>query len=194
MKKSVISLMFVLLLCSGAYAASDDVYVRKDVFEVEMRGINAKLDNIFSELKVLESELKAQGEEIKALTRAVAVLSERLDGVEKRLDTKIDGVHQSLSSKIDEVDKRLTAKIDEGDRRLDARIDAVNSNLNSRMSDLLNVLYFGLVLFAAVLILPFFSKWWEAREARKQASNPPFTLDDVKRLIAEAKLGATPQA
>ena len=141
MKKIFLTLCLVLSLCSCSYgASSDDIYVRKDVFEVEMRNVNLKLDNVLA-------KLDQQGEEIKALAQSVAVLSERVDGNYK--------------------------------------------NLDARMNDLRNGLYLGLVLFAAVLLLPFFNKWWEAREEKRQVAVPTFTLDDVKRLIAEAKLGTT---
>ena len=150
MKKIILSLLFVLSLCTCSYGAvSEDVYVRKDVWEVEMKNINLKLDGILAELKAQREELKAQREEIKTLAQSVAVLAERVDGNYKNLDT--------------------------------------------RMNDLRNGLYLGLVLFAAVLMLPFFNKWWEAREEKRQAAVPRFTLEDVKRLIAEAKLGGMPQ-
>ncbi|MBR2207223.1 MAG: hypothetical protein IJ859_00265 [Synergistaceae bacterium] len=141
MKKIFLTLCLVLSLCSYSYgAASDDIYVRKDVFEVEMRNVNLKLDNVLA-------KLNQQGEEIKALAQSVAVLSERVDGNYK--------------------------------------------NLDARMNDLRNGLYLGLVLFAAVLLLTFFNKWWEVLDEKRQAAVPTFTLDDVKRLIAEAKLGTT---
>ena len=157
MKKIILMMIFIAVFCSCSYGvANDDVYVRKDVFEVEMKNINLKLDGILSELKAQREELKAQreelkahGEEIKTLAKSVAVLAERVDGNYK--------------------------------------------NLDARMNDLRNGLYLGLVLFAAVLILPFFNKWWDAKEERKQAPAQTFTLDDVKRLIAEAKLGGMPR-
>ena len=143
MKKIILTVIFIAMLSSCSYGAvSDDVYVRKDVFEVEMKNINLKLDNVLE-------ELKSQKQEIIALNKSVAVLSERVDGNYK--------------------------------------------NLDARMNDLRNGLYLGLVLFAAVLLLPFFNKWWDTTEGKKQAPVPAFTLDDVKRLIAEAKLGAMPQ-
>ena len=151
MKKIILTVIFMAMLCPCSYgAASDDVYVRKDVFEVEMKNINLKLDGILAELKAQREELKSQRQEIISLNQSVAVLAERVDGNYK--------------------------------------------NLDARMNDLRNGLYLGLVLFAAVLLLPFFNKWWEAREEKRQAAARSFTLDDVRRLIAEAKLGTMPQA
>ena len=53
MKKMIVMLSIVLLvLATECYGAvSDDVYVRKDVFEVYMQNINAKFDMIMEELK-----------------------------------------------------------------------------------------------------------------------------------------------
>ena len=52
-------------------------------------------------------------------------------------------------------------------------------------------LYYLLVLLAALIVLPYVNKWLEGREIKRQ---PSVTLEDVKRLIAEAKLGGVPQA
>ncbi|MBR0074260.1 MAG: hypothetical protein IJP96_00715, partial [Synergistaceae bacterium] len=92
-------------------------------------------------------------------------LFERFHGEIKALSEKIDGVEKTLSEKIDGVDKTLSRRID---------------GLEKRIEDTNNFLYYLLVLFGAMLILPFVNKWWENR---KESS---FTLDDVKKLIADA--------
>ena len=149
-------MIFVVWVCSCSYGAvSDDIYVRKDVFEVEMKNINSKLDNILN-------ELASQRKEINTLTQSVAVLSERVDGNFVTLSERIDGNFATLSGRIDGLEKR---------------IDRTNT-----------FLYYLLVLIGAMMVLPFFNKWWESREEKKQAAAPTITLDDVKRLIAEAKL------
>ena len=103
-------------------------------------------------------------------------LFERFHGEIKALSEKIDGVEKTLSEKIDGVDKTLSEKIDGVDKTLSRRIDG----LEKRIEDTNNFLYYLLVLFGAMLILPFVNKWWENR---KESS---FTLDDVKKLIADA--------
>ena len=156
MKKIILTMIFVVWVCSCSYGAvSDDIYVRKDVFEVEMKNINSKLDNILN-------ELASQRKEINTLTQSVAVLSERVDGNFVTLSERIDGNFATLSGRIDGLEKR---------------IDTTNT-----------FLYYLLVLIGAMMVLPFFNKWWESREEKKQAAAPTITLDDVKRLIAEAKL------
>ncbi|MBR0233687.1 MAG: hypothetical protein IJQ47_06535 [Synergistaceae bacterium] len=150
MKKIILTIMFVILMCSCSYGAtSDDSYVRKDVFEVEMKNINYTLEKILT-------KLDAQEKSINSLASAVAVLSERVDVNFATLSGRIDG--------------------------LEKRMDTTNT-----------FLYYLLVLIGAMMILPFFNKWWESREAKKHAAAQTFTLEDVKRLIAEAKLGEMTQ-
>lgn len=80
MKKIFLAVLFTALLSSastGAVSEDMSVYVRKDVFDVEMKNINMKLDNILT-------ELKEQRKEINELNQSFAVLSVRMNGVEKQ--------------------------------------------------------------------------------------------------------------
>ena len=138
MKKVFAAIFLILIFSSVSYgAASEDknVYVRQDVFEIEMKNIHSTLEKILN-------KLDAQEKSINALTNAVAVSSARIDGIEKRMDT-----------------------------------------MNT-------FLYYLLVLLAALIVLPYVNKWLEGREIKKQSS---ITLEDVKRLIEEARLNAVPQ-
>ena len=140
MRKFFATIFLLLILSSVSYAAvSEDanmnVYVRQDIFEIEMKNIHSTLEKILN-------KLDAQEKSINALTNAVAVSSARIDGIEKRMDT-----------------------------------------MNT-------FLYYLLVLLAALIVLPYVNKWLEGREVKKQQS---ITLEDVKRLIAEAKLSGVPQ-
>ena len=140
MRKFFATIFLLLILSSVSYAAvSEDanmnVYVRQDIFEIEMKNIHSTLEKILN-------KLDAQEKSINALTNAVAVSSARIDGIEKRMDT-----------------------------------------MNT-------FLYYLLVLLAALIVLPYVNKWLEGREIKKQQS---ITLEDVKRLIAEAKLSGVPQ-
>ena len=80
MKKIFVALMMLILTGTASFGAvSDDIYVRKDVFD-------AKIESLFNRL---------HGE--------IQVLSEKIDALDKR----IDSVNASLSGKIDSVDKRI---------------------------------------------------------------------------------------
>ena len=178
MKKIILTMIFVVWVCSCSYGAvSDDIYVRKDVFEVEMKNINSKLDNILN-------ELASQRKEINTLTQSVAVLSERVDGNFVTLSERIDGNFATLSGRIDGNFATLSGRIDGNFATLSGRIDGLEKRIDTTNT----FLYYLLVLIGAMMVLPFFNKWWESREEKKQAAAPTITLDDVKRLIAEAKL------
>ena len=141
MKKILLAVLCLSIL-SPAYGASEDVYVRQDVFD-------AKMEALFSRL---HGEIEALGNKING----------RID----TLSARMDGNFMALSNRIDGLEKRV--------------------------EDTHNFLYYLLVVFAAIVLLPYINKWWEERKERKEAAQPSITLDDVKRLIAEAKL-STPQ-
>ena len=104
MKKIIILIMLLLMMSSESFGAvSDDVYVRKDVFDVHMQSINAKLD-------MMLEEMKAQRQDINDLKKTVSVMSARIDRnfdtLSARidgLDKRIDGVNISLSTRIDDL-------------------------------------------------------------------------------------------
>ena len=189
-------MIFMCLLSSFSWAADnanvnlDDIYVRKDVYNSDMKNINNKLDNILTRLDTLT-------ENVNKLTQAVAVLSERIENVNTSLNAKIENVSQSLNDKIDAVDKRLSDKIDSVNTSLNTKIDNVNQSLSDkidavdqklsvRMDDLRNGLYLVLTLIAFVASLPVVKNWYEDRAKRKAESRvPSITLQDVKNLIEE---------
>ncbi len=51
------------------------VHVRKDVYEVQMQGMNIKLDMILEHVKESQEERKAIRNDISELTRVVSILS-----------------------------------------------------------------------------------------------------------------------
>ena len=105
MKKVCVLLLVQLLVFGTASygATSDDVYVRKDVYDANMQTMNAKLDVILEQLKELREEQKAQRKDITELTKAVSVLSERVDRNFETLSGRMDG----LDKRIDSLDKRI---------------------------------------------------------------------------------------
>ena len=94
MKKMLISLLLVLIFNFAAYgAASDDVYLRRDVFE-------AKMDALMAEIRLgneqLRNELRSEIQSVKT------ELHSEIQEVKNELQTEIQG----LSSKIDVLDER----------------------------------------------------------------------------------------
>ena len=97
MKKVCILVLIQLLLGTACYSAvSEDIYVRKDVFEANMQGINTKLDILLEQMKEFKAEMKEQRENIAELTRVVSVLSERVDRNFETLSARIDGVEGQI--------------------------------------------------------------------------------------------------
>ena len=167
MKKILTALLLTLLLSSGSYGAnSDDIYVRKDVFNLEMKNLNNNMERILNKLDSLETKMDAKfdamekkvdklNDRVNSLESSVNVLSERLDGVEKKLNEKIDGVDLKLSARIDGLDMRI--------------------------SDLRNGLYLVLVLLSTMTMFPFFKKWYG--EHKEAASKKSPTTEEIERII-----------
>ena len=109
-------------------------------------------------------------------------------------DAKMEALFIRLHSEIETLGNKINGRIDalsaevKGDiRELSARIDGIEK----RMDTMNTFLYYLLVLFGALLLLPVVNKLWESREKSSAASS--VTLEDVKRLIAEAKLSGISQ-
>ena len=180
--KKITTMLLVLLLMSGVSygAVSDDIYVRRDMYEAHMQGMNAKLDMILEQQKELREEMKESREEHKAirneiaeLTRVVSVQSARMDGVEARMGDMRSGIE---------------GRIGDLQNTVEGRIGDLQNTVEGRIGDLRNDIYLGLVVLGIVVGLPAVQKALEKREERKaarRASQMPFTLDDVRRLIEE---------
>ena len=81
MKKFLISLLLILLMASISYgAASEDVYLRKDLFE-------AKMDAVIAEMRALRSDV--QGE--------IRSVNARLDAMNTRLEDLKTSVYWGFS-------------------------------------------------------------------------------------------------
>ena len=96
-------------------------------------------------------------------------------------DAKMEALFERLHGEMD----RQFAEIKGEIRSLSARIDG----LEHRIGDVHNFLYWLIVLFGIILVLPFVNKLWD--KLWESRNVPSFTLDDVKRLIAEAQLTKT---
>lgn len=91
MKKFILVLILALTLAASASAASsDDVYLRRDVFE-------AKMDAFMAEIKLMNQNMRSElKQDINELTKAVAVLSERNDRNFETLSARIDGTNTRI--------------------------------------------------------------------------------------------------
>ena len=162
MKRLTLALLIMLQMAVASYGAvSGDVgeYVRKDLFEAYMKNFQATQERILDELKEIRQVQVEQG-------KAIAALSAKVDGNYASLSQRIDGNYVSQSQKIDGNYASLSNRID---------------GLESRMDDFRNYLYLILVLLGIMVAFPSVQKFWQW----KAEHQPSFTLEDVKRLIAE---------
>ena len=230
MRKVLSAMMLILIFSSVSYAAvSEDIYVRKDVFDAEMRNINTKLDNILEELKSQRRELNEVKQGQIELTKTVAVLSERVDrnfetlssrmdamekatsekfeAIEKSFSEKISSIEKNFLEKISSLEKSFTEKISSVEKSFSEKISSVEKNfsgriddlqhtmavqyrsLDDRIDDLRNGLYLWLVVIGLILGYEPAKKFFQHLQERKaKQSAPSITIEDVKRLIAEAQL------
>ena len=164
MKKIFCAVLMVFVMCSVSLGASEDrsVYVRQDVFDAKMELLLTRIEG------------------------KIDSLSERINGLEKRMDVmdkRIDDGFSGLNKRIDEGLSAVNKRIDEGLSAVNTRIDEGLSAVNTRIDDTHNFLYLILVLLGVMLAVPFINKFWDFH---KEHRTPAVTLEDVKRLIAEA--------
>ena len=177
MKKVLVLLLIQILFygtaCYGA--VPDDIYVRKDVFEVYMRNLGDKLDMILEGQKAQRKDINNLSERMSGLEGSITRLDARIDGLDKRIegfDKRID----ALDKRIDGLDKRIDG--------LDKRIDGVDKRVecvDKRIDDLRNGIYLWLVAIGLFL------SWPKAQKMLQSfgKSTPSITLEDVRRLIEE---------
>ena len=140
MKKFIAVLLVTFTFATSSFATtSDDIYVRKDVFEVHMLNINQNLERISNRLDNLEASMNELTKAVSSLTEKVSALSERVDGNFAVLSARID--------------------------RLDSRIDGTNT----RIDDLRNGLYLWLVVIGTFIAWPKAKNFLQQHSAQKQS-------------------------
>ena len=113
----------------------------------------------------------------------VYVRQDVFDAKMEALFERMDKNFVELKSMIKSTENELKGDI----KALSALIDG----LEQRIGDVHNFLYWLIVLFGIILVLPFVNKLWD--KLWESRNVPSFTLDDVKRLIAEAQLNTKTQ-
>ncbi len=193
MKKIFCAVLMMFVMCSVSFGASEDmsVYVRQDVFDAKMETLFLRLHSEIENLGTrLEGKIDALSERIDGLDKKIdgveKSLSERINGLEKRMDARFEGVEKRMDvmdKRIDEGFNGINKRIDEGFNGINKRMDEGFSGVNKRIDDTHTFVYWLLVIFGAILIMPFINKFWDFH---KEHRTPAVTLEDVKRLITEA--------
>lgn len=167
MKKFVFILLLFLLMPVNVYAeVSNDVYLRRDVFE-------AKMDAFMAEIRLGNEQLRREMDkrfnevhaEIDARFNEVHAENERL---RKEIDTRFNEAHAENEQLHREMGSRFS-DLNEKVARLDERTEATKTSV-----------YWGFTILGIILVVaPAFLEL--VRSLRK----PHFTLDEVNQLITK---------
>ncbi|MBQ9420086.1 MAG: hypothetical protein IJU31_06915 [Synergistaceae bacterium] len=119
----------------------------------------------------------------------------RQDVFDAKMETLFNKIHADIADLRVEIKtdiKELNGRIDALSGRVDAlsgRVDGLNGRidgLNYKTDVLQTVVYWGLAILALLVAFAIFAPSFG--EFLRSLRKPSFTLDDVKNLIAEAKL------
>ena len=156
--------------------ASENEFVRKDVYEADQRAL-------MSEIKLGNAEI------LKRFDQIAIELNGKIEKINTDLNNKIDKVNADLNSKIDKVNADLNSRIDKFETqvnsrfdKLEARVEIIDANvqyLNKRLDD--TQLYMswilaliGILVAVAVVAVPYFFR---------KIFKPSITLEQVEELI-----------
>ena len=112
---------------------------------------------------------------MEALKTEIQLGNERLFNEIRLLNTKIE----ALDKRITDTETHMLNRIADSETRTDNRID-----------DLKTMVYWGFSIIGLLVAFAIFAP--SLGEFLRNLRQPSFTLEDVKRLIAEAKLNGTP--
>ena len=156
--------------------ASENEFVRKDVYEADQRAL-------MSEIKLGNAEILKRFDQVAIelngkIEKINVELNNKIDKFATDLDKKIDKVNADLSSRIDKLEAQTNSRFD----KLEARIEVIDANLqylNKRLDD--TQLYMswilaliGILVAVAVVAVPYFFR---------KIFKPSITLEQVEELI-----------
>ena len=101
MKKFLFAVALIFLISSVSFAASEDVYLRKDVFD-------AKMETLFERIDRLDSKIDSLNEKV---DRNFMVLNDKIDKNFVVLNDKIDRNFATLDNKITVVANNANERI-----------------------------------------------------------------------------------
>ena len=146
-------------------AQSDDIYLRKDVFE-------AKMEAFMAEIRLGNAEIKKD-----------------IELLDKKFEAKFDQLDRKIDSKIDQLDQKFEAKFDQLANRLEDRIAIVNTridDLHARISSVQMSVYFGFTMLMLALLVMFIVFAPSIADFLKNLRKPSVSFEDVERLINQA--------
>ena len=133
MKKILLSMLLICSLESASLAASEDVYVRQDVFDAKMEAFMAEIRGEFQKINI-----------------KFEALDKRISDSEAHTSNRIDDLKTMTSSRIEDL-KTMTLN----------RIDDLQATTSNRIEDLKTMVYWGFsilgLLVAFAIFAPSFS-------------------------------------
>ena len=195
MRKILLAIALLFVMSVSAFGAtSDDVYLRRDVFDAKMDALMAtmRLEN----QNMLIQIRKELDERFAKVDEKFAKVDEKFAKVDARFE-KVDEKFAKVDERFEKMDARL-AKIDERLGNLENRVTGLEQQvgfLGERTEDtrayvtlVLTLLGVLVALLAAIVAFPFVQKFFQWRESLKVKQHEPlFTSDELaalKRLIA----------
>ena len=184
--KKITTMLLVLLLMSGVSygAVSDDIYVRRDVYEAHMQGMNTKLDMLLEQMRAQREEMNGIREEVKAQAKE---LKNEMNGIREEMKAHVkesQEEHKAIRNDIAELTRVMSVMSERINRNFDT-LSARIEGLDKRMDSQQNYLYLVLVILGIIVALPTVQKMLQGWQERKEARRTFTTLDDVRRLIEE---------
>ena len=177
MKKFLAAIFLLLILSSVSYAITSEdnsVYVRQDVFDAKM---DAFMAEIRGEFQVINAKLEA--------------LNKRLDDFQTATADRFNDLQASTSSRFDDLQASTSSRFDNLQASTADRFNDFQASTAGRIDDVKTIVYWGLSILGLLIAFAIFGPSFG--EFLRNLRAPSVTLEDVKRLIAEAKLSGVPQ-
>lgn len=192
MKKFMMMIMFVLVICGASYGAEtadSEIYVRKEVFNAHMDSINSKFDIMMGEMKQIREEMKQMREEMREEIKGI---KEDMKQMREETKAEFSSIREELKAQREEI-KQVREEMNKEIKSLRQDISNITASVavlsqrvkdvDARIGDTQNFLYLLIVMLGILMALPMVQKFLEWNASRK----PSITLEDVKRLIEESK-------
>ena len=137
-------------------------------------GATSEDSSVYVRQDVFDAKMEAFMAEIRG---EFQVINAKLEALNKRLDD----FHASTSSRFDDLQASTSN-----------RFDDLQASTAWRIDDVKTIVYWGLSILGLLIAFAIFGPSFG--EFLRNLRTPSVTLEDVKRLIAEAKLSGIPQA
>ena len=166
MRKIIFACVFAILICSSVFAAtSDDVYLRRDVFD-------AKMDSFMSEMRLMQNRRE----------------------IEQKFEQRIGEVEQKFEQRIGEVEQKFDKRFEKNDQRFDKIEEQIGAlreqfaEMKGQNSAIQTSVYWILAALAVIVATPYMQKFLQWHETKRKHEHEPLLTNDelqaLRRLLA----------